>query len=162
GNSVAGSEDRMSAAWPAVCGWLLTTLPTLPGWSGVIVFDGELDSGDSPTDYATVGFTSSGDVGGEFTEVTSDDGLFVNEQGHVYVDIVCQSGDTDLASVRSRCFGLLDSLRAVVKADTTLGGVLSVNGDVSITGQPLNIKNQAGVAQAIVVTFAYETLVFDL
>jgi hypothetical protein len=152
----------MSAAWPAVAGWLLTTLPTLPGWSGIVVYDGEPDTGDSPTDFATVGFTTSGDVGGEFTEVVSDDGLFVNEQGHVYVDIACQSGDSDLATVRSRCFGLLDSLRAVVKADHTLGGVLSANGDVSIICQPLNIKNQAGVAQAIVVTFGYQTIVFDL
>lgn len=152
----------MSAAWPQIAGWLVTTLPTLSGWSTVTVYDGEPDTGDSPTDYATVGWTASGDTAGEFTEVTSEDGLFVAEQGHVFLDIVCQTGDTDLASVRTRCFGLLEPLRALVKADATLGGLLSANGDVSITGQPLNIKNQAGVAQAIVVTFGYSTLVWDL
>ncbi len=97
----------MSAAWPAVAQWLVTTLPALSGWGGDTVFDGQPDTGDSPTDYATVGYTASGDVGGEFTEVTSDDGEFIVEQGHVFLDVVCQSGDSPpvdtLAQVRTRC-----------------------------------------------------------
>lgn len=153
----------MSAAWPDVVGWLLTTCPGLSGWEQVTVFDGQPDSGDSPTDYCTVGWTTSGDVGGEFSQETSEDGMGVTETGHVLMDVVCQSGNDPtgqvepLADVRTRCFSLLDALRAVANADPTLGGLLAANADVSLTVQPLNIKNQAGSAQALVVTFGYFT-----
>jgi hypothetical protein len=151
----------MSTAWPQVVSWLNTTLPALFGVTG---FDGPPNTGDSPVDYVTVGWTNSGETGGEFSSVESLDGLGVEEQGHVLFDVACQSANDAtpaqaLSEVRGRGFGYLDQLRTVMWADPTLGGILSANATVSLTNVIVqNISNQAGTAVALVVTFEYTTV----
>ena len=152
----------MATVWPNVVNWLLTTLPTLPGWSAVAVIDAApVPGGQDDTSYITVGYTGTGDTGGQYTQTESLDGFGVDEAGHVLCDLVYQTGDDQMSVVRSAAFALVDALRARVKSDRTLGGVLSPNGTVSISVDPLNVQNTAGVAQSLLLTFAYTTVTWN-
>jgi len=143
-------------AWPGVVSYLLTTLPTLPGWSAVDVYDGEPVTGSDPTDWCSVGYITD-DHGGTFTRNNNPDGSGVDEVGDVRCDLTCQSGDSGLAAVRARAFGLASALDRKLAADDTLGGVLSQNGTVTLTVGVLSIEAPTGVAQSLSLVVAYTT-----
>jgi len=143
-------------AWPGVVGYLLTTLPTLPGWSAVDVYDGEPVTGSDPTDWVSVGYITD-DHGGTFTRNNNPDGSGVDEVGDVRCDLTCQSGDSGLADVRARAFTLASALDRHLNADRTLGGVLSQNGTTTLTVGVLSIEAPTGVAQSLSLTVSYTT-----
>lgn len=147
----------MATAWPNVVGWLITTLPTLPGWSTVEIYDGNPAEGDFPDDYVTVGY-SGNDQAGSYTLTPDDDGFSVQEAGTVRSQLVCATDGVDAAGARVRLFVLVDALNAKVRADRTLGGVLSAQGTVDLAVDVESIQNPTGTAAFVSFTLSYYTV----
>jgi hypothetical protein len=147
----------MAVAWPQVVDYLLATLPNLPSWASVAVFDGPPNTGDDPTDYCTVGYVSD-DSAGTFLQSWNDDGFHVNEEGTIRLDITAQTGDDTLSEVRTRAFVLFDELDDWLRRHQTLGGLLSTNATVLLASDGVNTEsNAAGLAQTIVCSVGYYT-----
>lgn len=143
----------MKAHWPAVAQRLVTLLPTLPGYTNVAVYDGPPVTEDAPLQYVTVGWVD-GEVAGTYSQDRSGDGVLVEESGQVHSTFVAQSGDTDLPSVRSSAFALVDALADSIAADQTLG-VLPYGSTSSVTASVVPVQNSAGAAVSLIVTLTY-------
>jgi hypothetical protein len=59
----------VNAALPLVIDATIALLPTLPGWSGVVVLDGPQVTAAAPREYVTVGFVDGEDFGGTFEPI---------------------------------------------------------------------------------------------
>ena len=147
----------MAAQWPRVVARLLTLLPTLPGWSAVTIYDGLPITLDVPTDFVTVGYVA-GQVAGNYSSVQDPNGFQWAETGDVQSQLNCATGDSDLSGVRARAFVLADALDASVRADRTLGGVLSPAGTSELSVQVESLENAAGTAQSLLLTLHYFTV----
>ena len=148
----------MSAAWPLIVDRLLVLLPALPGWADVEVFDGPPVTQDAPADYVTVGFVVGRDDAGNY-EQTRNGGNgggwqgALEETGTVVSEVVCSSGDTDIAIVRDRAFALVDAWEAKVSEDERLGILPpSSTSSLSVDVQPIN---RGGASQRLTVTLSY-------
>lgn len=141
------------AAWPSVVARLIAHLPTLPGWSGVEVFDGPPVTRSAPSDYVTVGFVVGEDFGGSYEQ--SRPGAFdVEEAGTVRCELVSTTGDVDLAGRRARAFQLVDAWEAWVTANPTLGVLLpSSSASLAVDVQP--IQDGSSATQRLTVTVSY-------
>lgn len=142
----------MSVVWPTLRAGLLTLLPTLPGWSGVLVTDGPPLSGDTGT-YCAVGYVEDEQGAGTFTQTPDDSGFFDVETGEVRSELYTGNGDGDLAAAVNAGFTLVNALQAAMKTDRTLGclpqgSTCSVRGDV-ITGRA------EGAGQLLVLSVSY-------
>lgn len=142
----------MTVQWPIVRAGLLTLLPTLPGWSGVLVTDGAPTSNDTGS-YCAVGYVEDEQGAGTWTQVPSDDGFFDLETGVVRSELYTGNGDGDLAAAVNAGFALVNALQAAMRANRTLGflpqdGTCSVSGDV-ITGR------SEGAGQLLVLSVSY-------
>lgn len=145
----------MSAMWPKIIGWHVANLPAICGLDPSEVFDGIPVSGDNPVTYITVGYTGTGDTSGESVQSYADDGTGILEDGHILCDVVANSGDTDLATVRAAAFAITDAWDAALRADRTLGGLMESNNTIGLTVTPLAIQNQQGSAVSLLVTVTY-------
>lgn len=145
----------MSAAWPVVLNRLLVLLPTLPGWSGVEVFDGPPTTGDAPKSFVTVGFVQGEDYGGNYDRTRGTANL-LEENGAIRSEIVCWTGDVDLPTTRAQAFALADAWEAAVAADQTLG-VLPPSSTSSLTVDVAPVQTTSGAEQRLVVTLTYFT-----
>ena len=146
----------MASQWPLIVGRLVALLPTLTGWSNVVVIDGPLISADVPDDYITVGYVAD-DQAGTGNSVQADDGFRRVETGTVRSQLNCVTGDTDMAGMRNRVFALYNAIDAAVRADRRLG-VLSPEGTSELEFEVLSLQNAAGTAQSIVITLLYQTV----
>jgi len=146
----------MATQWPLVVHRLVTLLPTLPGWEQVVVFDGPPITGDDPNQWCTVGYIAD-DKAGNYTTTQHDDGFSRHETGEVRSEVVCNTGDDDLAGVRGRMFALLDAVDAAVRADRRLG-VLSAEGTSTFAVEVLSVKDAQGTAQGATFALHYTTV----
>lgn len=142
----------MNTVWGHVVDRLVELLPSLPGWSQVTVYDGAVSDSSFPSSFVTVGFVTDEDVSGSFEPVPVL-GDLVEEAGSVRSELVCQTGDDGLSTVRARAFGLVDSLQAKLQADSTMGvaGVSSVALSVDV----LPVQNANGTAVRLALDLAY-------
>jgi hypothetical protein len=147
----------MSSRWPAVVDYLLTLLPSLPGWSQVAVYDTDPVTSDAPAWYAVVARTSDDNTSGNYVRLIEPSGL-INESGTVRVHIVTRTGNPDPASVRFDGFTLLDALEDALVADQDLGGVLGPLGTVDLTVDIQSVAGPGGVAQSLIVSVNYTSL----
>ena len=143
----------MTTAWPVVAAKLVD-LFTAAGASQV--FYGQPVTASSAKEYVTVGFVEDDDGGGYAIEPIYD-GTMLGETGSVVCQIVAQSGDTDISVHRSRVFAIADAFQAAVRADRTLGGVLSTDGTCTTEVAVRGLQNQGGSAQSLVITANYST-----
>ena len=141
------------AAWPQVKRRLVDILPTLPGWSGVTVFDGPRVSQDFPTDFITVGFVEGEDFAGSY-EQARPEAWDVEESGTIRSELITTSGDVDLEETEDRVFDLVDAWEQWVTKDPTLG-VLSPSSTASLAVDVQPVQNQNGSAQRLTVTLTY-------
>lgn len=141
-------------AWPLLAGRLVSWLPTLPGWAGVAVYDGPPVTADVPGSYVTVGFVLGEDNGGSYDQVYLAGGL-LEETGTVHCEIVCWTGDVDLATMRTQAFALADALQAAMSADGTLGGVVR---SAAMTVDVRPVQTTAGAEQRLMVTLNYTAI----
>lgn len=144
------------AVWPVVQQRLVALLPTLAGWGTVTVYDGEPVTREYPPEYCTVGFADDEDGAGTFTTERALDGFMVQETGGVRCEIVVQTGDVDVPTVRARAFVLLAELEAALRVDQTLG-VLAPASTTSLTTDVVSLQNSAGSAQRLPFTVEYLT-----
>lgn len=149
----------MAAAWPLVKRRLVALLPTLPAWAGVRVFDGPPVTGEVPAEYCTVGFVLGEDFGGTYEQTrTGENGWegCLEETGQVRCEIVCQTGDVDMAAMQDRAFTLVDAWEAAVSADETLG-VLGPASSASLAVDVQPTQTNTGTVQRLTVTLTYLT-----
>lgn len=149
--------------WPQVVDWLVTTSPTVPGWGAVEVFDGPRITGDEPLQEFTVGHVpnSAGDVeAGTFAQQRDTDGFLTVENGDVRCALTCRTGTTaDMPAQRVQAFDLVDALAQVIRADQTLGGLLSANGTVDLAGVVESTSIPDATTQTVVIAVHYYTLI---
>lgn len=143
----------MSAAWPVVKRRLVNLMPTLPGWSQVSVYDGPPVTGEVPTAYITVGYVVGEDFGGTY-EQSRGVGNLLEELGSVRCELVCSTGNVDLASVESTSFALVDALEQSIANDQTLG-VLHPSSTSSLAVDVQPAQTTAGATQRLTVTLNY-------
>jgi hypothetical protein len=93
----------VNAALPLVIDATIALLPTLPGWSGVVVLDGPQVTAAAPREYVTVGFVDGEDFGGTFEPIAGL-GDLLEETGSVRSEIVCWTGDVNFPAMRARAF----------------------------------------------------------
>jgi hypothetical protein len=151
----------MAAQWPLVAERLVALLPTLPGWSGVEVFDGPPVTGETPAQYATVGYVSD-EHAGTYNTTLGPNGQQTVETGQVISQLVCATGDSDegdveVSSMRSQAFALMDALDAEIRRDRRLG-VLSQEGTTDLAVDVLSVSNRQGTACSLVFTLTYFTV----
>jgi hypothetical protein len=144
------------AQWPSVVARLVELLPTLSGWESVAVFDGPPVTGDNPLQYATVGFVAD-DHAGTYTTTLGPNGQQTVETGTVNSQLVCRTGDTDVPSMRSQAFALMDALDAEVSRDRRLG-VLSQEGTTDLAVDVLADQTGDGTAVSLAFTLTYFTV----
>jgi hypothetical protein len=147
----------MAAAWPLVKNRLVAALPGLTGWANVVVYDGPPITSDTPTDFVTVGYVPGEDFAGTYEQTRNGENSWqgaLEETGTVRSELVCWAGDSDLATLQTRAFALVDAWEAWVSSDETLGvlGRASV-ASLSVDVQP--IQDQSGAAQRLTVTLSY-------
>lgn len=141
----------MAVLWPAVYAWELAALPTLPGWSDVAVYDGPPVTGDDPEWYVTVGWVNDPEAG-TWQRQRAPSGMEMLEEGDIRSTLTCQTGDVDLASMRTKAFDLINEFAATVEVDRSLGGILPPQSEVSVAATVQSIQNPQGSAQSV--TFA--------
>jgi hypothetical protein len=133
----------MTTRWPLVVGWLVNTLPTLPGWSDVAVYDMEPDTYSSDPAYAVVGHTSQDAGSGNYIRQV-DPSMLVDESGTVRVLL---DG-----------FALVDALEDALVADHSLGGILGAASTASLSIDVQSTAAPGGVTQALIVSLNYSSL----
>lgn len=144
----------MSAAWPLIKRRLVEHLPNLPGWSQVAVYDGPPVTGDSPTDFVTVGFVRGEDFAGSYEQTPPVGPWSMEEAGTLRSELVCATGDTDLPGMELRAFALVDAWQEWVTADPKLG-VLNPSSTASLAVDVQPQQTTAGAVQRLVVTVSY-------
>lgn len=147
----------MNAAWPVVVQRLVDWLPTLPGWSGVPVYDGPPVTADAPPTYVTVGFVVGEDFGGSYEQTRNGENAWagaLEEAGTVRCEVVSATGDVDLRAVRDRAFALVAAWDAALADDETLG-VLPKASTASLAVDVAPAQTSGGSVQRLTVTFTY-------
>jgi hypothetical protein len=144
----------MAAQYPRVRARLVALLPSLSGWSGVAVYDGQADTGDTPLAFAEVGFVDGSDEGGAGSVLALDGYRYV-ETGDVNLTVTCITGDDDPTGPQAQAFALFDALDAYVRTDRTLG-VLPSDGTTSLSYRVAPTVNANGRRAALAVTVSYQ------
>ncbi len=147
----------MAAAWPLLLDRLIVLLPTLPGWGGVVVYDGEPVTSEYPPEYVTVGFVPGEDFGGSYEQTRNGTGWqgALEETGTIRSELVVWSGDSDqLPAHRARAFALVDAWEAEVSRDERLG-VLAPSSTSSLAVDVQPAQTEDGSAQRLIVTLTY-------
>ena len=146
--------------WPDVYTALLALLPTLPGFTGVQVYDGQFVGNDYPTDYVTVGFQSD-DGAGSFIQQPDPSCFATTEVGDIKCLMSCNSGDTEPSADRNRVFAMFTALQTEVTRDQSLRGALTgSNYLVTLSAQVVALENTAGAASSLIVSVAYQTTTY--
>jgi hypothetical protein len=125
----------MATKWPSI----VSTLVTL--WQGAAgpddgVYLGPPVTSDIPLRWVTVAWAEddAGAASGSPRRVQIYDGSTWSESGTVLCEIVAQAESSDLGAVMASAWQFFDVLTAAVEADRTLGGVLSPDSSIELTG----------------------------
>jgi hypothetical protein len=143
----------MTVAWPTVKDRLVALLPTLPGFAGVLVFDGPAVTGEAPAAYVTVGWQEStdDDTAGSYEQTqTGPEGFAAEETGTVLLEFAAVTGDVTVPSA----FGLVDALQNSVQTDQTLG-VLGRGSTASLAVEVVQSQTTSGAVQRLLVSLTY-------
>lgn len=143
-------------ALPGVISALVVGFRALPGLAQVLVDDSSSPSGASAKDIMTVG--DDGDPDSEVVatyeqEWANFSQTRVKETGTIPCAVISQSGSVNIDSMRVRAGALLNVCAAYIKADPTLGGVVSTmrltDGDV----QPIQTDKGAAIIAPFTITY---------
>lgn len=153
----------MSAQWPLIVKQLANVwLPGLSGWGSVTVTQGRLTTPVATPQWCTVAFVESDDIRvGNYRQTRDPDGAQYQETGNVLCQLNIATADTSATAVATQqdaLFVLLDSLEASVRADRTLGSVLSLDSSLDLLVEVLSGLTGQGTAESAVVTFNYYTV----
>jgi len=149
----------VSTVWPVLRNGLVTLLPTLAGWSTVLVTDGPPLTGDTgqQTDgsvaYCAVGYVEDERGAGSWASSPEGSGHFDEETGEVRSELYTGNGDGDLSAAILAGFALVDSLKAAAAADRTLG-LLPQGSTCSVSGEVVTGRSE-GAGQLLVLSVSY-------
>lgn len=126
------------SAVPAAVDNLLAELRAASTLSGVRVFDGPPQDAPTEFDVVVIGWQPEESEAVEWSNdpasmAADDDSETFTVQGLVSV----QRGDVDLPVARSRADEILEAVRAVVRADSTLGGAVTRSRLTTTRGTPI-------------------------
>lgn len=150
----------MATQWPLIITGLATSiLPTLAGWAGVVdVYDGPLTTQTPRSDYCTVGEQVGMPAQGNGSSVQHPNGGQRIETGSIHSQLVSQTGDRDVPTMRARVFGFLDALDEYIRVNRTLDGLLSAQDTSDLSWDPVGLANPSGSAFVLNFTITYLTV----
>lgn len=151
--------------WPVVQQRLVNLLPTLPGWTGVVVHDGQPRRDRNAKESISVGWSTYGPQGGTRGSGLGDSGSFSAteetvtsmwaENGSVLCELVVWGGDESAASTyRARAFDLLDALEESIRTDERLG-VLPPSSTTSLGAEVISGQDKSGATTRLIVSVDY-------
>lgn len=141
--------------WPKIPPAILALAPTITGWADVTVYNGEPVPRPSDGRYFIVGLVTDETSAGTFNqEPGTVDGLR-DESGEVRCELAIGVGESDVLDVvLSDAYVLLNALDAALRADETLGGVLTGASFVTLAGDFVPIKSN-GTAVRVPLSIQY-------
>jgi hypothetical protein len=127
--------------------------------SAQAVYDGPVVVTSTPTDYLVIGGTEDPDD--EPSSFDQDwNGLGARgkiEQGEITCAVLVGTGGEDVKAARDRALEVIDEVETLVRADPSLGGVLSGGWCQVSSGRHTQRLNSQGLYVRIVFTVAYNT-----
>lgn len=145
----------MTVWWPVVRSRLITLLPTLPGFTGVVVSDGRPMSDADADAIVAVGYSTSTTGAGAYTTDSAGepDGMR-SETGTVVCEFATRNADEDQADSTADAFALVAALDTSVRADQRLG-VLPVSSTTNLAVDVAAAQNQTGAVTRLIVSVNY-------
>lgn len=151
--------------WPVVQQRLVALLPTLPGWTGVVVHDGQPRLNRNAKESISVGWSTFGPQGGTRGSGLGDSGSWSNteetvqtmraENGSVLCELVVWGGDEQSSTTyRQRAFDLVDELDQAIRDDETLG-VLPRSSTTSLGAEVISGQDKTGASTRLIVSVDY-------
>lgn len=140
-------------AAPLIIAAHVATLPTLTGWSAVVVTDGPRVSRDHLDRYATIGYIPGDDGPSLHLEPRPGAQQQTTEAGSIACALVVR-GD-DVPSARATLLDLLVPWADWLRADATLGGVLLAGSVLTLAADVTPSVPRGGGAASAVVSISY-------
>lgn len=141
--------------WPVVQQRLVALLPTLTGFTDVVVHDGPPLSEQGAESYVTVGWSEDSGSG---SFVPTDEAItgMRAETGTVLCEFVIWGGDEDLPGYRATAFDLVDALEESIRTE---GGqrlaVLPASSTTSLSADVVSAQDSSGATQRLLVSVNY-------
>lgn len=147
----------MAIQWPAVKAALVSTW-LAAAESDDAVYPGVPTTDDLPARWVMVGYqdVGTGASYGRWQQTLNSDGVQYDEVGEVHCQIEAQSGD-DQSITEQSAFDFYAVLDAAVRNSKRLGGVISGNGFVDMSGELFPYASGSGSRSVITVTVTYTT-----
>lgn len=147
----------MAVQWPLVKAALVSTWQAAAGPADVI-YAGVPTTSDLPARWVTVGYLDDGNgaASGTWKQTLSNDGVQYDEVGEVHCTLQVQGGD-DEATTEASAFAFYGVLDAAVRASKRLGGALSGNGFIDLTGELIPYASGTGSRAVMAITVTYST-----
>lgn len=134
----------MAAQLPLIKAGLVGLFPTLPGWTGFVVYPGQPPTDYPGDNYCTVGYNTDGQAGAYRIEQDGSGYRWI-ETGSLMCELTSKVGDDDLSIAETLVQVALDGVDEAVRADRRLG-VLSPEGTASFTVTDLPLMSPDGTA----------------
>jgi len=127
--------------------------------SAKAVFDGPALSANMPADFVVIGGTEDpDDEPSDFTQTWNGLGARGKvETGDVTCAVIVGTGDEFVKVARDRALSILDEIETLVRADPTLGGVLTGGWCQVSGGRHVQRLNTQGLYARVVFTVSYQT-----
>jgi hypothetical protein len=140
-------------AAPLILAAHVDTLPTLPGWAGVAVYEGAALRRDDVTEYLTIGYVAgAADATVSFEPMPTAQGQ-LREAGTIASQLIV--GAADVATARARVTDLLEPWVEWLGSSRTLGGRLLPESQLSVTIDLARATTRAGAPANALVTITY-------
>jgi hypothetical protein len=145
-------------AAPLILAAHAATLPTLPGWDGVRVYEGAVMRRDDLQEWVSVGFVADQDSPTISLEPVPNAQGENREAG----EVVCQllTARRDVPTARARVFELLAPWAAWLVADRTLGGVLLAGSELHLRASVALATTRNGATGDALVTITYSATTY--
>jgi hypothetical protein len=145
-----------TSRWGAVVDALVVLVDTT---SAAQVFDGPPNTADSLTEYVTVGATEDpDDDGGEIEQEWNGIGAGTKQEvGRVVCAVLVGTGDDVVKTARDRALVIFGEVETALRADKTLGGVITSGWCEMSIGRPRQRRNPNGLYVRIEFVVTYQT-----
>jgi len=155
----------VSFYWPVVKQRLVVLLPTLSGWTGVVVHNGKPRENIGAHEWISVGWSTFGPQGGSRGSGLGDSGSWSHtdeavtgmraETGDVLCELVVWGGDESKApDYEQRAFDLVNALDTSIRADERLG-VLPNSSTTSLGAEVISGQDKSGATTRLILTVSY-------
>lgn len=144
----------MTVYWPVVQSRLVQLLPTLPGFTGVVVAHGKPLSDADADKIVAVGYSTAADGAGSYRHLEGQPDGMRAEQGTVVCEFATRNGDSDAEDASADAFTLVAALDTSIRADQKLG-VLPVSSTTDLSVDVASAQDTAGAVTRLIVSVNY-------